>query len=375
VAGKFATFGTFLARWFMAWPLAWTRTFTPTPLELIIAYGFILMWLSAPLAGAEVLGAIHQRRFAHDASSTGGKPPSDYNWAGPRGWRTGLTVVLVAALVFDAGGWTYQRFFDSELRVTFLSVGEGDAAVVRFPGGRVMLIDGGGAFGRTFDPGERIVAPYLWSHKIMHVDFIALSHPDRDHFGGLTFIVRNFAPTQFWTGGADSEDESYGELLDAVSASGARRRLCDSAARPMTIGGVSVRCVGPVHGVSQLKHNNSSMILRLAYGREAFLFAGDVEARGERELVASAAELQANILKVPHHGSHTSSTEAFIAAVHPAIAVISLGYLNYYHFPAQEIVQRYQNNRVEVLRTDNDGEVNVVTDRDGYRLTTFRHAD
>jgi competence protein ComEC len=82
-------------------------------------------------------------------------------------------VVLAGVLLLDAGWWTYQRFLNPELRVTFLSVGQGDAAVVRFPGSQVMLIDGGGAFGGTFDPGERIVAPYLWSHKIMHLDLIS----------------------------------------------------------------------------------------------------------------------------------------------------------------------------------------------------------
>jgi competence protein ComEC len=207
----------------------------------------------------------------------------------------------------------------------------------------------------------------------MHLDYIALSHPDRDHFGGLTFIVRNFAPVQFWTAGAGSEDRSYGELLEAVRASGTRQWLCDSAAPPMTIAGVSVRCVGPLPGVPELKHNNSSMVLRLAYGREAFLFAGDVEAKGERELIASGGDVNATILKVPHHGSNSSSTADFIKAVHPGVAVISLGYLNRFHFPAPEVVQRYQDDGVEVLRTDDDGEISIVADQNAYRLTTFRH--
>ncbi len=97
--------------------------------------------------------------------------------------------------------------------MTFLSVGEGDGAVVRFPGSRVMLIDGGGSYG-GFDAGERIVAPYLWSQKIMRVDYIALSHPDLDHFGGLDFIAMNFAPRAFWTTGVSSLDVSYARFMD-----------------------------------------------------------------------------------------------------------------------------------------------------------------
>jgi competence protein ComEC len=373
VAAKSAAFATALARWFVTWPLAWARIFTPTPLEMLIAYGWILLWLSSPLAGSDVLSLIRGRGLAHDSS-----PPADQARRGerearPRQWRRAATATLFAAVLLDGGWWTYQRFLNPQLRVTFLSVGEGDAAVVRFPGERVMLIDGGGSFRGSFDPGERIVAPYLWSNKIMHLDYVALSHPDRDHFGGLVFIVRNFSPGQFWTAGANSEDASYGELLDAVRASGARHWLCDSAAPSMNIAGVNVRCVGPLHGVPEPKRNNSSMVLRLAYGREAFLFTGDVEAKGERELIASAAELHATILKVPHHGSYTSSTADFINAVRPGVAVISLGYLNSFHFPAPEVIQRYRDDGVEVLRTDDDGAVSVVADRDGYRLTTFWH--
>ena len=375
VASSFAALGTWLARWFVTWPFAWERTFTPTLIELVIGYGFILLWLTAPLAGDEVLRAMRGRRLVHKASDANGVAVASRNIDWIARWRGGIGAALIAALILDVGWWTYQRFFNSELRVTFLSVGEGDAAVVRFPGKRVMLIDGGGSFRSTFDPGERIVAPYLWSHKIMHLDYIALSHPDRDHFGGLIFIVRNFAPAQFWTAGAESEDASYGELLSAITASGARRLICDSEGPPMTIAGVKVRCVGPLHGVSEVKRNNSSMILRIAYGHESFLFTGDVEAKGEHELVASSADLRATILKVPHHGSRTSSSAEFIEAVHPQVAVFSLGYLNRFNFPASNVLLRYEDNGIEVMRTDYDGAVSVVAGPDAYRVATFRQHD
>ncbi len=372
LAGKFASCSTLLTRWFVTWPAAWARTFTPTPLEIIIAYGFLFLWLSAPLAGTDVLSAMRHRSFKRENSERAGNSRSDGYGPSWQVARYRAAAVLMTALVLDAGWWIYQRFLNPELRVTFLSVGEGDAAVVRFPGARVMLIDGGGEFRGSFDPGERIVAPYLWSHKIMHVDYIALSHPDRDHFGGLIFMVRNFAPGQFWTAGTDSDDTTYGELLDAIKASGARRITCDSAAPPMNIAGVSVRCVGPLHDVREQKHNNSSMVLRLAYGREAFLFAGDVEAKGEREMISSAADLGATFLKVPHHGSPTSSSPAFIRAVHPGVAIVSLGYLNRFHFPAPEVIQRYADQRIDVLRTDDDGAISVAADKDTFHLSTFR---
>jgi beta-lactamase superfamily II metal-dependent hydrolase len=214
-----------LTRWFVNWPLAWARIFTPTAIELVIIYGFILLWLTAPLAGTGVLRAIQRSR-----PLTPPRPNAKHHVSIEQWWSI-CTAVLLTALVVDAGWWSYQRFFSSKLRVTFLSVGQGDAAVVHFPGARVMLIDGGGGF-RSFDPGERVVARYLWSHKIMHLDYIALSHPDRDHFGGLIFVIRNFTPSQFWSTGADSEDSSYDDLLNAVKDSGAHQFRCDSAAKP-----------------------------------------------------------------------------------------------------------------------------------------------
>src|SRR5205823_7633722 len=145
------------------------------------------------------------------------------------GVRTAVFATLAVITIGDVGWWTYQRFFRSELRVTFLSVGQGDAAVVRFPGGRVMLIDAGGAFSGEFDPGERIVAPYLWSQKIMRVDYLVLSHPELDHFGGFDFIARNFRPREFWTIASGSPDITYRALLQALARQQLKLRLIDTS--------------------------------------------------------------------------------------------------------------------------------------------------
>jgi competence protein ComEC len=282
---------------------------------------------------------------------------------------------LAAALLVDAGWWIDQRYFDRDLRVTFLSVGEGDAAVVRLPGSRVMLIDGGGAFRSTFDPGERIVAPFLWSQKIMRVDYVTLSHPDRDHFGGLTFIARNFSPAQFWTSGTKSLDGSYAELLNRMRQAGAINRLSNSASVPIMIGSAGVRCVGPLANRAELKKNDSSMVVRLSYGSTVVLFPGDLESKGEHALIASGPDLRATILKAPHHGSRSSSSPAWIAAVHPELAVISLGYHNRFHFPASAALDRYRAADVSVLRTDEDGAISVDASDATLHVSSFRGGD
>jgi len=235
-----------------------------------------------------------------------------------------------------------------------------------------MLIDGGGSFRSSFDPGERIVALFLWSQRIMHVDYIAVSHPDRDHFGGLTFIARNFSPSQFWTSGVDSPGESYDELIDAIRKAGSQESVCNSELSMLTIGGVRLRCVGPLAGRDELKENNSSMIIRLDYGRESIPFPGVLEVKGERALIDAGANLNATVPKVPHHGSRTSSSEPFLRAISPRAAVISLGYLNRFGFPADEVVQRYRDGGVTVLRTDQDGAISADVGIDSITLRTFR---
>jgi competence protein ComEC len=140
----------------------------------------------------------------------------------------------------------------------------------------------------------------------------------------------------------------------------------------MTIGGVGVKCLGPLANVVEIKDNNSSMVIRLDYAGKTLLFTGDVEAKGERELIASGADLRATVLKVPHHGSTTSSSKAFIEAVHPAAAVISLGYHNRFHFPAPDVIERYRMMGVDVLRTDEVGAVSAEVGRDDFRLWSFR---
>jgi competence protein ComEC len=363
LAGRLASVGTWLAGWFLDWPLAWTRIFTPTILEIALAYGLITLWLIKPLADAD---------FAPRVAQAWNDPARRNAIERSRRWRERAALALLVAITVDACYWIRQRYFNPELRVTFIAVGQGDSALVRFPGSRVMLIDGGGAFGGTFDPGERIVAPYLWSQKIMHVDYVAVSHPDRDHFGGLIFIVRNFAPTEFWSSGVGSTDESYARLIDAVSEMHARTMPCNAVAPGRTIGGAEVRCLWPAANALEAKDNNLSAVIRVGYRGQAILFAGDLEAKGERELIATGADLHAAILKAPHHGSATSSSAALIEAVRPEAAVMSLGWHNQFHFPAGAVVERYREAGVEVLRTDELGAISADVGPDGIDLRSYR---
>ncbi len=352
----------YLAGWFLRWPGAWARAFTPTLIELALAYAAILLWLGAPIKD--------DPRIAHAPDDSGGLAAAQPQ-AHPRiGWRAAAAAIIVVLAIADAGWWIHDRYFSSTLRVTFLAVGEGDGAVVRFPGGRVMLIDAGGAY-RGYDYGERVVAPYLWSRKIMQVDYLVMSHPDLDHFGGFSFIADNFSPRRFWSSGALSPDRSFGLLMASLERNRVRLRTITAASAPATIGGVTVDAITPEPAHAE-SNNNSSLVIRLELGRSSFLFTGDIEAPGEAALEASGRNLRAAVLKVPHHGSTTSSTPAFIAAVRPIVAVISDGYRNRFHFPAATVISRYQASGATVLRTDRDGAIAVRATPRSISVSAYR---
>ena len=336
IAGEFIAVGNMLAFWFADWPMAWVRVFTPTPIEIALAYGALFIWLTWP------------RRRLREAGE---------KWLLRLEWRHAIAGGLAIAVLLDAGWWIYQRSYSPDLRVTFLSVGEGDAAVVRFPGSRVMVIDAGSAW-RDFDLGERVVGRYLWSQKIMQVDWLALSHPDQDHFGGFDFVARNFGPKEFWEVSSENHDAAYEHLLATLYELKLPIRQIDSTTPQIKIDGVTITAMNPPPARSASR-NNDSMVLRLDYSGTSFLFTGDLEAPGESAVLQGFPRIESTILKVPHHGSRTSSSADFVEAVHPRVAVISLGYSNRFHFPAPEVVDSYQKNGARVLRTDLDGAVEV----------------
>lgn len=345
-----------LAAAFAALPDAWVRIFTPTIVELLICYALLALWLLASIAAADDL-----------------RVPAGADWRDRwRRWAIPAASVLFLAIAVDAGWWLHARYFDSRLRVTFLSVGQGDAAVVQFPGSVVMLIDGGGRIGESFDQGERIVAPFLWSRKILHVDYLALSHPDIDHFGGFIFVARNFHPRWFWTTGATSHDLYFRTLLTALHRAGVRQIVMNASSPARRFGGVLVRCLGPAPGYAG-SHNNDSMVLELSMGRTSFLFTGDLEKAGEHRLLARDPMPHATVLKVPHHGSRSSSSASFVAAVDPAFAIISAGYHNRYRYPASAVVARYHAVGASVLVTASSGAVAIATDGHHLALSTGSH--
>ena len=260
-----------------------------------------------------------------------------------------------------------------ELELTAIDVGQGDGLFLAFPDGKTMLLDGGGipVFGRgprsNLDIGEDVIAPYLWDRGIRRVDVIALSHAHEDHAGGLPALIADFRPREVWTG-ATPEDEVWKRVRDAASRAGAPIRPLAWPAR-FAFGGAEIEVLAPVadYMPAETPKNNDSLVLRVSYGSRGFLLTGDIERPIERAMAEDGELRPADVLKVAHHGSRTSSTEEFLAAVHPLFALISAGYENSYGHPHATVLDRLNDGHAQVLRTDRRGMITIRSD--GRRLT------
>lgn len=257
-----------------------------------------------------------------------------------------------------------------ELRVTVLDVGQGDAIVIQSPSGKVLLVDAGGILPDGDDQGRRVVAGFLRQCGVRRIDALLLTHTDADHIGGAPTLLERFPIGFLLDNGQNPRSSLLDHILTAAHHQGVPRK---TARRGQTLDfgdGVTAQILAPAEAQTHGADNEASIVVRLSYGRIAFLLTGDAEANSEADMVRSGQPLAADVLKVGHHGSHTSSTPAFLTAVHPRLAVISVGAHNNYGHPAPDVVERLQNSGAQLYRTDRDGAVTCHSDGVTVRAVT-----
>ena len=297
-----------------------------------------------------------------------------------------ILLSLIAVIIFHPFS---APPLDGRLHVDFLDVGQGDAALIRLPNGETMLVDGGGrrnfnfvetrAGGETevYEPdtrtiGEAVVSQYLWEKGYSEIDYILATHSDADHIQGLSAVAENFRIRAALFGRTPVENAAFSEL-DSILTTREIKFLTVARGDVLTFEDVKIEVLNPSRddSLGTISDNDASLVLRVIFGDRKILLTGDIESATEKELLNAPEFLQADAIKVAHHGSRTSSTIDFINFTQTKVAVISVGKDSPYGHPHEEVVERWKNAGAQVLTTGENGTISISTDGRDLQLKTF----
>ena len=368
-----------------AGPLANLLLVPPVALALVplgVALAVLAPWpaVAAPLAGAAttIAGGVAwlARGLAELPVGAGAVPPPNgfeiTLWyttlfaaglalSAPHRWRASRVAAACAlALAADVVWWSGAVGGPAaEMQIGFLDVAQGDAALIQMPDGATILIDVGGVADDRPDPGDLAVVPALLVARARRVDLVVISHPHRDHCGGLGAVLATFPVREIWTNGDEGDPGCAAHLAEARRR-GAKVRDVGAGEPPRRFGDAILEVLHPGPDAPE-GLNDRSLTVRARLGEVSILFPGDIEAAGEDHLVAGGASLASTVLKVPHHGSPTSSTAGFLDAVGMKEAVVSVGRGNRFGFPGPGVLSRLRRAGARVHRTDAHGAVYMRT--------------
>ncbi|HEY1913697.1 MAG TPA: DNA internalization-related competence protein ComEC/Rec2 [Vicinamibacterales bacterium] len=299
--------------------------------------------------------------------------------AGHNGRSRRSVASAAAVLAATAALWilidprTLLRRGDGHLHVTFLDVGQGDSAFVVFPEGSTLLVDAGGlGFSSSFDIGDRVVAPVIRDAGFRRLDRLALTHGDPDHVGGALSILREFRPRQVWEGIPVPRSAALTTLRTTTESSGERWANVYAGDHEW-IDQVEVVAhhPPPADWERQKVRNDDSLVMELRWHDLSVLLTGDVGVAVERSLAGRLPASPLRVIKVPHHGSATSSSAAFIEALHPQVAIVSVGRSNHFGHPVPAVLDRYRAVGAAIFRTDQDGAVTLESDGHSIEMKAF----
>ncbi len=280
--------------------------------------------------------------------------------------------LFFAGFLFLLNIFVWQEVFSlaspQNLKVDFLSVGQGDSFLIRTPDSHYILIDGGpdsSVLGKLADD-----MPF-WDKTI---DLVVLTHPDSDHVTGLIDVLQKYKVNDILWTGISRDGATYQQWVSAVAkqkSEGAKIIIAKSG-EGIKIGSVLMEILNPLNPLQgqyfKTDDNDTGVVTKLTYGKMSFLFEADITSKQEQVLINSGENLQSEVLKVAHHGSKYSTSDLFLAAVEPQVAVISDGKNNVYHFPTADVLQRLDKFGIKIFRTDINGDVDFVSDGNNIKL-------
>lgn len=267
-----------------------------------------------------------------------------------------MSVILLAGFVFMP---SVSSAATPTMKVHFINVGQGDATYIKMPGGEDILIDGG-----RQGQGDKIIA-YLKKQKVDDIEIMIATHPDADHIGALDEVLKAYKVESVYAPKVSHTTDAYKNFLKAVKAEKLTIKTAKAGVKlPLKTG--TAKFVGPVRDYGKTDLNNWSAVLHITYNKNKFLFAGDAEKTAETDMVKAKQTLQADVLKVGHHGAKTSSNKNFLDVVKPKYGVISVGKNSYGH-PSTEVINRFKPYKTSIYRTDQKG--NIIFTSTGTKIT------
>jgi beta-lactamase superfamily II metal-dependent hydrolase len=238
----------------------------------------------------------------------------------------------------------------TDLRVHFLDVGQADSILVQLPNGKNMLIDAGN------NEDDELVVSYLEKQGIKKIDYLVGTHPHEDHVGGLDTVIEHFDIGNVYLPKVNHTTKTYQDVLISLKNKGLKVTTAKAGVKLFNEDQLHATIISPINNDYQ-ELNDYSAVIKLVYQDTSFLFTGDAEELVENEILSSGAAVKADVLKIGHHGSASSTSDNFLAAVNPKLAVISVGADNNYGHPHQETMEKLNNAGISVLRTDQLGTI------------------
>jgi competence protein ComEC len=279
--------------------------------------------------------------------------------------------ILLPALLIYSYAVVKERFYSNNLCFNFIDVGLGDAVLVEAPRGMRMLIDSGGLYSGDFDMGKSVLTPVLLSKKVRSIDYVINTHPHSDHYGGLSYILNHFNVKHFIAGTYLVSDPAYYALFTIAKKKNIPVEFWKRGDTIIFSNKTELHVFNPSQELTVENLNNRSLVINIGYGKNNFLLTGDIETMIEEELIFSHFPLQADVLKIPHHGSKYSSSPYFLRATKPAVAVMSVG-AGIKGIPSKEALERYRSLTIPVLRTDRDGFIRICSDGERISYCTYK---
>ncbi len=277
--------------------------------------------------------------------------------------HTALAVLFVGTVFIWSA--VFSRVAGDILEVHFFNIGQGDSIFIETPDNKQILIDGGPD--KTVLEKLNQTMPF-YDRKI---DLLILTHPDADHITGLVDVLDYYQIGHILTSGFETDTAVYRKWRELINEKSIPLTIAQAGQKVILGKGIVLEILWPEQPLIGIKNaNNASVVGKLIYGQAEFLLTGDIEKNIEGILLERNWNLESDILKVPHHGSKTSSSYNFIKAVNPKIAVILVGENNRYKHPHKDILERF--NQMAVFRTDTNGDIAIFTDGNAFEVKTER---